>query len=59
MRCKEEVLHCEGGEALPQVAQRGSGCPLPGSVQGQVGWGFDQPAVVEGVPAPGRGVGTR
>ena len=22
MRCKEEVLHCEGGEALEEVAQR-------------------------------------
>ena len=35
------------------------GCPIPGSVQGQVGWGFEQPALVEGVPAHGRGVGTR
>jgi len=35
------------------------GCPLPGSVQGQVGWGFEQPGLVEGVPAHGRGVGTR
>ena len=59
MRCKEEVLHCEGGEALKQVAQRGCGCPIPGSVQGQAGWGFEQPGLVEGVPAHGRGVGTR
>ena len=58
MRCKEEVLHCEGGEALAQVAQRGCGCPIPGSVQGQVGWGFEQAGLVEGVPAHGRGVGT-
>ena len=58
MRCKEEVLHCEGGEALAQVAQRGCGRPIPGSVQGQVGWGFEQPGLVEGVPARGRGVGT-
>ena len=36
MRCKEEVLHCEGGEALEQVAQRSSGCPITGSVQ--LGW---------------------
>ena len=28
----------EGGEALAQVAQRSCGFPLPGSVQGQVGW---------------------
>ena len=46
-------------EALEQVAQRGCGCPIPGSVQGQVGWGFEQPGLVEGVPAHGRGVGTR
>ena len=59
MRCKEEVLHCEGGEALEQVAERGCGCPLPGSVEGQVGWGFEQPSLVEGVPAYSRGVGTR
>ena len=56
MRCKEEVLHCEGGEALAQGAQRGCGCPIPGSVQGRVGWGFEQPGLVEGVPAHGRGL---
>ena len=49
----------EGGEALEQVAQRGCGCPLPGSVQGQVGWGFEQPDLVEGIPAHGRRAGTR
>ena len=27
--------------------------------KGQVGWGFEQPGLVEGVPACGRGVGTR
>jgi len=25
----------------------------------KVGWGFEQPGLVEGVPARGRGVGTR
>jgi len=35
------------------------GCPLPGSVQGQVGWSSEQPGLVEDVPAHGRGVGTR
>jgi len=49
---------CEGGEAPEQVSQRSCGCPLHGSVQGQVGWGFEQPGLVEGVPAHGRGVGT-
>ena len=33
--------------------------PLPGSVQGQDGWGFEQPGLVEGVPAHCRGAGTR
>jgi len=27
-----------GGEALAQTAQRSCGCPIPGGVQGQVGW---------------------
>lgn len=29
-----------------------------GSVEVQVGWGFEQPVLVEGVPDHGRGVGT-
>ena len=49
------ILHCEGGEALERVAQRGCGCPIPGRVPGQVGWGFEQPGLVEGVPAHGKG----
>jgi len=48
-------LNNDGGEALAQVAQRSCGCPLAGSVQGQVRWGFEQPGLVEGVPAHGRG----
>jgi len=40
-------------EALDQVAQRSCGCPLPGRVQDQVGWGFEQPGLVEGVPTQG------
>ncbi|GAB0186461.1 hypothetical protein GRJ2_001111400 [Grus japonensis] len=35
---QEEILYCEGGEALEQVAQRSYG-----SVQGPGGWGFGQP----------------
>jgi len=31
--------------------------PSPGRVQGQVGWGFEHPGLVEGVHAHGRGVG--
>uniref|UniRef100_A0A8C3KPG3 Homeobox protein cut-like n=1 Tax=Calidris pygmaea TaxID=425635 RepID=A0A8C3KPG3_9CHAR len=41
-----------------QVAQGSCGCPIPGGVQGQAGWGLEQPGLVGGVPAQGRGVGT-
>jgi len=58
-RYKKEILYCEGGETLAQVAQRVCGCPLPGSVQDQVEWGIEQPGLMESVPAHGRGVGTR
>ena len=54
-----KILHCEGGETLEQVAQRGCDCPLPRSVPGQVGCDFEQPDLVEGLPAHDRGVGTR
>ena len=36
---------------------RGCGYPIPGSVQGHVGWGFEQPGLVEGVPDHSRWVG--
>ena len=49
----------KGNMALEQVAQRSCGCPIPVSVQGQVRWGFEQPGLVEGVPANARGGGTR
>ena len=56
-----EVLYCESGEVLEQAAQRGCGCPIPGGVQGQVGWGPGQPGLVldteVGGSACGRGVG--
>ena len=51
------MVYCEGGEA--QAAQRSCGCRLPGSAQGQVAWDFEQPGLVEGVPAHGRGAGMR
>ena len=53
------MFYSEGGETLEEVAQRGGRCPIPGNVQGQVGWGFEQLGLVEGVPAHGRGAGTR
>jgi len=58
MRYKKEILYYEGGETREQVAQRSCGCPLAGSVQGQVGRGFEHPGLVGGVPAHGKGVGT-
>ena len=56
IREHSDSLYCEGGEALEQVAWRSCGCPLSGSVQGQGGWGFEQPGQVAGVPARVRGV---
>jgi len=47
----------EGGETLGQVAQSSCGCPITGRVQGQVGWGFEEPDLVKGLPAHSRGVG--
>jgi len=45
---------------LDQAVQRGYGCPVPGGVQDQVGWGPGQPGLVLNVevggPACGRGV---
>jgi len=34
---------------VEDVAQRGSGGPIPGNIQGQVGWGSVQPDLVEDV----------
>jgi len=35
---------------VEHVAQRTCGCPITGSVQGQVGWGSEQPGLVKDVP---------
>ena len=50
------------GSSLPRecwgahtAAQRGCGCPIPGGVQGQAGWGSGQPGLVVGDPAHSRG----
>ena len=40
---------------LKQAAHRSCGCPIPGGVQGQVGWGPGQPGLVNG--EVGTGVG--
>ena len=56
-RYKEEIFYNESGETLEQVAQRGGRCPIPGNIQDQAGQGFEQPDLVEDVPAHCRGVG--
>jgi len=47
------------GMGHPQAAQRGCGCPIPGGVKDQVGWGPGQPGLGSdlkvGGPACGRG----
>ena len=45
--------HCLGGsgDTLELVARRNCGCSHPGGIQGWAGWGFEQPALEEGVPA--------
>jgi len=44
------MLYCESSETLQQVHQRSCECPLSGSIQGQAGWGFEQPGLEGGVP---------
>jgi len=51
------MFNNESGETLAQVAQRSGRCLLPGNIQGQVGWGSEQPGLVEDLPAHCRGVG--
>ena len=50
----------ESGEVLEYVAQRGCGCLVSGGIQGQVGWGPQQPELVidltVGNPACGTGL---
>ena len=43
-------------EMLEQVAHRGCGWPRPVSIQGQVGWGCEQPGVEGGIPDYSRGL---
>ena len=42
---------------LEQAAQRGCGCPIPGGVQGQVGWDPGQPGLVLNVEVGGPACG--
>lgn len=59
---KEETFRLNGrwkfftqrvARAWHRLPRKSCGCPIPGSVQGQAGWGFGQP-VLAGVPAHGR-----
>lgn len=55
----KETLPSERSKALEQVTQWSCVCPIPGSVQDQVEYGFSQPDLVNGVLVHGRGGGTR
>lgn len=37
----------EDGEAVEQFVPRNGGCPFPINIQVQVGWGSEQPDLVE------------
>jgi len=50
-------LYNEGGGTLERIAQIGSGGPIPGNIQDQIGQGSEQPDLVSGVPARCGGVG--
>lgn len=39
-----------------QAAHRACGCPITGTVQSEAGWCFEQPGLMEAVPAHVRGV---
>jgi len=54
---KKKMFYYEDGETLEQLAQGGSGGPILGNIQGQVGRGSEQPGLVEHVPAHWKGVG--
>ena len=49
----------EGGVTLEQVAQGGCGCPIPGGIQCQAGYGSGQPGLVVGDPAHSKRVEIR
>ena len=52
---KREGFYGKSSEALEQVAQRGGG--VLGDIQGQAGWGSEQPDVAVDVPVHCREVG--
>jgi len=54
---RKTFFYSEGAKTLKRLAQRGGRCPIPGDIQGQVGWGSEQHDLVEDVPDHCRGVG--
>jgi len=40
--------------ALEPIAKRSQGCPIPGGVQAQIGWGPGQPNLLGGSPVHSR-----
>jgi len=60
MHRKKHSQQGKGGDSLLHSCEKRScGCPIPVSVQGQVGWSVGQPGIVGGVPAQGIGAKTR
>lgn len=49
IRYKEEIFHDEGVGALEQAARRSCGWLIPWSGEGQGGWHFEKPGLVESV----------
>lgn len=54
---RDSVLSGSACEALEQVAQRCCGCSILGSVQGWLGWDFEQTGFEAGVSTHDNGVG--
>lgn len=50
----EEILHCDSGEPLEQVAERSCRYHIPRNVQLQFGWDFGHSSLVKGVPSHGK-----
>jgi len=54
---KEDIFYNKSGDTLAQVAQSSTGGPITRNIQGQVGWGSEQPHLVKDVPAHCGGLG--
>jgi len=56
---RKKNFYNAGSETLEQVVQRSCACPILGSVQSEVRWGFEQPDLLKDVPAHGTGDWTK